>query len=137
MHLVKKLTAPALLFLAFTLTVATMADEDVLGIPIGARRVTLDFNEVSATGNIDAFIPTGSDSDVCLATFGESNGYGAGPSPAICVPRIFQGQKGVLLVVIPYFAQFQSDLTLSLTVYQRGARRYGQRADRNVLLVGG
>jgi len=126
MHLLKKFTVPALLFLALTLTVATMADEDVLGIPIGARRVTLDFNEVNASGNVDAFIPTGSGSDVCLATLGDSNGYSAGPSPAICVSRMFQGQQGVRIVVIPYFAQFPSDLTLSVTIYQRGARRYGQ-----------
>lgn len=126
MHLVKKLSLPALLFLFLAFTLALMADEDILGIPIGARRVTIDFNEVNVSGYVDAFIPTGSDSDVCLVTLGDSNGYSAGPSPAICVTRIFQGQKGVRIIVIPYFAQFPSDLVLNVTVYQRGARRYGQ-----------
>ncbi len=123
MHLAKKLAVPALLFLAFTFPIR--ADKDVLGIPIGARRVAIDSNEVNPSGNVDAFIPTGSDSEVCLVTLSDSNIYSAGPSPAICVTRTFQGQKGVRIVVIPYFAQFPNDLVLNVTVYQRGARRYG------------
>jgi len=119
----KKLAPPVFLLLAFTL--APRASEDVLGVPIGACIVALDFNEVNASGNVDAFVPTGSDNGICLVTLGDSNGYSAGPSPAICVPRTFQWQKGVRIVVIPYFTQLPSDLVLNLTVYQRGARGYG------------
>ena len=124
MNLLKKLTVPALLVLAFTLM--PMASETIFGIPIGAGQVTFDSSEVIPVGNLDAFVPTGSDSGICLVTLSESNAFFVGPSPAICVPRTFQGQKGVRIIVIPYFATFPSDLTLSVTVYQRGARRYGQ-----------
>ena len=124
MSLLKKLTVPALLVLALTLM--PMASELIFGIPIGAGQVTFDSGEVIPAGNLDAFVPTGSDSSICLVTLSESNAFFVGPSSAICVPRTFQGQKGVRIIVIPYFATFPSDLTLSVTVYQRGARRYGQ-----------
>jgi len=123
MRFLKVLTAVALPLLAFTL--APMASETIFGIPIGAGQVTFDSTEVIPSSNLDAFVPTGSDSSICLVTLSESNAFFVGPSPAICVPRTFQGQKGVRIIVIPYFATFPSDVTLSVTVYQRGARHYG------------
>ena len=124
MSLLKKLALPVLLVLALTLS--PMANELIFGVPIGAGQVTFDSSEVIPAGNLDAFVPTGSASALCLVTLSESNAFFVGPSPAICVPRTFQGQKGIRIIVIPYFATFPSDVTLSVTVYQQGAHRYGQ-----------
>ena len=90
-----------------------------------AGYVGLNSSHVNADGNLWAFVPTGSSSGVCLATPNDSNGYGVGPSPVICIPRDFQGKKGVVLSMIPYFGPFLSDLVLWITVYQRGAKFYG------------
>jgi len=95
-------------------------------IPIGAARVTFDYSVVNASGYLDAFIPTGSLSPLCLVTLSESNAYFVGPSPTICVPREFNGQKGIRISVIPYFASFPADMILMVTAYQQSARRYGQ-----------
>jgi len=124
MCLLKSLAVSGLLFLAIALT-PVAAGQTIVGIPIGAAEVTFDFSDVNASGNLDAFVRTDSASNICLVTLGESNAFFVGPSPAICVPRTFQGQKGVRIIVIPYFASFPSDLTLSVTVYQRDSRRYG------------
>jgi hypothetical protein len=90
-----------------------------------AAQVSLSFSQVNGSGNMSAFIPTGSDSGVCLATPNDSNGYGAGPSPAICIPRVYNGHKGVVIIMIPYFAPFPTDLILLVTVAQHGAKFYG------------
>ena len=113
-----------LLFLAVSFLPATA--QTIIGLPIGAGQATFDSTVVDVNGQINAFVPTGSDSPICLVTLGESNGYSAGPSPAICIPRLFEGQKGVRIIVIPYFVPFRTDLTLTVTVYQKSARRYGQ-----------
>lgn len=92
---------------------------------IFATQVSLNFSHTNGGGNVSAFIPTGSDSGICLATPNDSNAYSVGPSPAICIPRIYQGQKGVVIIMIPYFAPFPTSLVLSVTVYQHGAKFYG------------
>ncbi len=125
MNLLKWLATVALLLLVLAFTPLAGA-QLIPGVPIGAGQVTLDSSVVNADGNIDAFIPTGSDSANCLVTLGDGNIYGSGPSPAICVPRTFQDQKGIRIIVIPYFSAFPTDLTLSVTVYQLGAHGYGQ-----------
>jgi hypothetical protein len=120
---------PAWYFLlaALLLTLSVLGvGQSAPGIPIGAASVKLDYSVVNLAGQVDAFIPTGSDSSVCLVTFGDSNIYAAGPSPAICVQRTFQEQKGIRIIVIPYFGAIPTDLTLNLTIYQLGAHGYGQ-----------
>jgi hypothetical protein len=92
---------------------------------IHATQVSLDFSHVNVGGNVSAFIPTGSDSGTCLATPNDSNAYNVGPSPAICIPRVYEGQKGVVIIMIPYFAAFPTNLVLLVTVYQHGAKFYG------------
>lgn len=92
----------------------------------GAAVVHLDSSAIAANGNVDVFIPTGSASSRCLATPGDSNGYGVGPSPVICVTRNFNGKDGIRLVMIPYFSPWPSTgLVLQITVWQRGAKYYG------------
>ena len=81
MNLLRKLTVPALLVLALTLM--PMASESIFGIPIGAGQVTFDSSEVIPASNLDAFVPTGSASGICLVTLSESNAFFVGPSPAI------------------------------------------------------
>ncbi len=121
----------AILPILLVLSVAAVAQQQpapsqVPGLPIGAGLVTLHYTVVNLDGNIDAFIPTGSDSPICLVTFGDGNIYGSGPSPAICAPRTFNDTKGVRIVVIPYFSAFTTPLILNLTVYQLGAHGYGE-----------
>src|SRR5215471_17541396 len=71
--------------------------------PIGAGTVTFNASELlPGTSNLDAFVPTGSTSNICMVTLNESNAFFVGPSPAICVQRTFQGQEGVRIIVIPY-----------------------------------
>lgn len=114
-------------FLGLVLVLAPVAAAQVIpGVPIGAATVTLDYSVVAPTGNVSAFIPTGSGSDVCLVTLGDGNIYFAGPSPAICIHRTFQGRDGIVLIVIPYFGTLPADMVLRVTVYQQGAHGYGQ-----------
>jgi hypothetical protein len=104
-----------------TLTSVAIADEHMF-----VSRVTLDSSHIDAFGNVFAFVPTGSDDPVCLATPNDSNAYNVGPSPTICLPRMFNGQKGVAILMIPYFAPWPtSNLILVVSVYQKGAQFYG------------
>ena len=106
--------------LVFLVGETARADDGIL-----AAQVSLNFSHVNGGGNVSAFIPTGSTSGTCLATPNDSNAYGVGPSPAICIPRVYEGQKGVVIIMIPYFAPFPTNLVLSVTVYQHGAKLYG------------
>jgi hypothetical protein len=116
-----------LTLLVLTLTsVWAVSQTRTLSPPIGAAQVTFDYSVVNPGGNLDAFIPTGSVSGMCLVTLSESNAYFVGPSPAICVPREFNGRKGIRIIVIPYFASFPTDMTLTVTVYQQFANHFGQ-----------
>ncbi len=81
-------------------------------------------------GAIRAFIPTGSQSNQCLITFGETNyplfnpsGF-AGAWQSFCAYRQLNGQDGVLVSVFPAIG-FPYGLYLSVTVWQEGARYYG------------
>lgn len=116
-----------MVFLGLVLLLAPVAAAQVIpGVPIGAATVILDYSVVAATGNVSAFIPTGSSSNVCLVTLGDSNIYFTGPSPAICIQRTFQGRNGIVIIVIPYFGTLPADMVLRVTVYQQGAHGYGQ-----------
>jgi hypothetical protein len=75
---------------------------------------------------IRAFVPTGSRSVECLLTLNESNNAVPG-IVSFCgerEPPAFGGVPGMLVSV--FFPEpVPPDLVLSVTLYQKGARRYG------------
>jgi hypothetical protein len=104
-------------------------------IPVTANVNTVSLNLTSAQldpleGNsvIRAFVPTGSKSVNCLATLNEigTNAFPTGIT-VFCgerEPSAFGGVPGMLVSV--FFPQpAPSDLVLSITLYQQGARNYG------------
>ena len=125
--IVKSSKRVSLTLLVLTITsVWAISQTKTPGLPIGAAQVTFDYSVVNAAGNVDAFIPTGSASGICLVTLNDSNAFFVGPSPAICVPRQLDGRMGIRIIVIPYFASFPADMTMTVTIYQQFAHRYGQ-----------
>ena len=77
---------------------------------------------------VRAFVPTGSKNQNCLTSLGEirSNSWPAGTT-VFCgerEPSAFGGVPGLLVSV--FFTQpATSDLAVSVTLYQKGARKYG------------
>ena len=93
--------------------------------PIGAGNVLLGDEEVTSGGlTVRAFVPTGSLSRNCLATFSESPNFAVPGLTLFCGSRVFNGQKGLLIGIFPSQV-IPTGLSLSLTVYQEGARGYG------------
>lgn len=90
--------------------------------------VSLNFTTTQMVDNqtVRAFVPTGSKSVECLATFNETNNVQAGTS-VFCgerEPISFGGVPGMLVSV--FFSQpVTSDFVMSVTLYQRGAVRCG------------
>jgi hypothetical protein len=99
----------------------------------GPNTVSLNFTSAfldPAEGNsvVRAFVPTGSKSVNCLATLNEiaSNSWPAGVT-VYCgerEPSAFGGVPGVLVSVF-FNAPAPPSLAVSVTLYQRGARKYG------------
>ena len=93
MHLlIKALGMTALLSLVAALT-PTAAGQTILGIPIGAGQATFDFSDVNADGNLDAFVPTGSDSSICLVTLGGRTRISSGPRRPFVLRGHCMGRK--------------------------------------------
>jgi hypothetical protein len=99
-------------------------------LPIGTVRVLLTNAQVDPDENsqvIRAFLPTGSTSGKCLVTMNDTNNFafgtvifcgerepsGLGSTPGVLVSIFFPSQ------VVPNFA-------MAVTVYQEGAKQYGQ-----------
>ena len=89
---------------------------------IGAGFVELDERVLATPSLVRAFIPTGSRSQKCLVTYGESASDVDG-STVYCGFRTFNRYAGVLVTIS--LARELEDLQLWLTVYQQGAKRYG------------
>lgn len=90
--------------------------------------VSLNFTTAQMVDNqtVRAFVPTGSNSVKCLATFNETNNVQAGTS-LFCgerEPAAFGGTPGMLVSV--FFSQpVTPDFVMSVTLYQDGAKHYG------------
>jgi hypothetical protein len=96
--------------------------------PLAFNTVSLNFTTAQMVDSqtVRAFVPTGSNSVNCLATFNETNNVQAGSS-VFCgerEPGAFAGTPGVLVSV--FFSQpVTSDFVMSVTLYQQGAKKYG------------
>ncbi len=92
-----------------------------------ATQVQLDYGQINSGGNLAAFIPTGSDSEVCLVNLGDSGTlYGGQISPPVCIRRTFNGIKGVVVLIMPYVTPLLANVTVRVTLYQKGAQYYGE-----------
>jgi hypothetical protein len=92
-----------------------------------ATEVQLDYSQINSGGNLAAFIPTGSDSEVCLVNLGDSATlYGGQISPPVCIRRTYNGIQGVVVLIMPYVTPLLSNVTVRVTLYQKGAHYYGE-----------
>jgi hypothetical protein len=92
--------------------------------PVGqVGYVQLNQSELLAPDLIRAFIPTGSKDQRCLITFSETTIDSVGPAP-FCGARTLNGVAGVL-ITIP-LEQPTDHPYLALTLFQQGAKGYGQ-----------
>jgi hypothetical protein len=92
--------------------------------PVGqVGYVQLNQSELATPDLIRAFVPTGSKDQRCLITFSESAIDSVGPAP-FCGIRTENGVVG-LLITIP-LEEPVDHLYLALTLFQQGARIYGQ-----------
>jgi hypothetical protein len=116
----------ALALLTFTASSGKSTSATSSGtVLIGAGNVLLGDEEVTSGGlTVRAFVPTGSLSRNCLATFSESPNFAVPGLTLFCGSRVFNGQKGLLIGIFPSQV-IPTGLSLSLTIYQEGARGYG------------
>jgi hypothetical protein len=98
-----------------------------LGVPIGATQIFLTNAQVNPDENnqvIRAFIPTGSMSPNCLATLNDTNNFAFG-TVLFCGNRHPSGSRPGVLVSIFFPAPVVPDMTMTVTLYQQGAIKYG------------
>ena len=115
----------ATLVLATTLlTSAALAEADD---GPSATEVTLDYSQISPGGWLQAFIPTGSSSEVCFVNLGDSGTlYGTLIEPPVCLRRTIDGQQGIVVILMPWSGPLPSNLSVRVSLYQKGARYYGR-----------
>jgi hypothetical protein len=93
---------------------------------LSAVQVQLDYTQISPGGWLQAFVATGSDSEVCFVNLGDSGTlYGTLIEPPVCIRRTINGQKGVIVILQPWSGPLPSDLTVRVSLYQKGAKYYG------------
>jgi hypothetical protein len=91
-----------------------------------ATEVTLDYSQISPGGWLQAFIPTGSGSEVCFVNLGDSGTlYGTLIEPPVCLRRTIDGQQGIVVILMPWSGPLPSNLSVRVSLYQKGARYYG------------
>jgi hypothetical protein len=73
---------------------------------------------------LHAFVPTGSTNRNCLMTLGDTSFVALG-TLSFCAPRNPAAFGEGVLISVFYPQPAPPDLTLSLTLYQEGAKRYG------------
>ena len=113
-----------LVFAATLLTSAALAEAD--SGPF-ATEVTLDYSQIAPSGWLQAFIPTGSSSEVCFVNLGDSGTlYGTLIEPPVCLRRTIDGEQGVVVILMPWSGPFPSDLSVRVSLYQKGASYYGR-----------
>jgi len=109
--------------LLLALTAGTAHAEDSLF----ATQIQLDASEIVAANPaaVAAFIPTGSDSEVCFVNHGDSGFYSGPYEPPVCIRRTYNGQKGLVVIVSASGWPLPSDFVMRVSVFQKGARYYG------------
>jgi hypothetical protein len=93
-----------------------------------ATQVQLDASEISpnsAQTVIAAFMPTGSDSEVCFVNLGDSGFYLGYFSPTICIRRTVNGVKGLVVILGTNGWALPPEFVMRVSVYQNGAKYYG------------
>ncbi len=91
---------------------------------IGSAAITLPYDAAAMQPTVlTVFVPTGSASDKCLLTLGDSNAAIAGQS-VHCMHRVVNGVDGVFIAIFALEA-FQPDAFVNVTVYQERAQFYG------------
>jgi len=112
-------------FLLFAVALQTIAGaQERVSPPISLGRVELDESFVTGGGfDVNAFVPTGSSSDKCLATLTESN-FAMSGTVLFCNRRKVNEVPGVRIAIfLPQPAP--ADLFYAVTVYQEFAQGYG------------
>jgi len=113
-----------LVFAMTLLTSAALAEADD---GPSATEVTLDYSQISPGGWLQAFIPTGSSSEVCFVNLGDSGTlYGTLIEPPVCLRRTIDGQQGIVVILMPWSGPLPSNLSVRVSLYQKGARYYGR-----------
>jgi hypothetical protein len=127
----KYLSAALLSMMGLAASTSLFADGTTLHPDDGffASQVQLDYTQINSGGNLAAFVPTGSDSEICLVNLGDSATlYDGQISPPVCVRRTFNGVKGVVVLIMPYVTPLLPNVTVRVTLYQKGAHYYGEPA---------
>jgi hypothetical protein len=90
----------------------------------GANTVTLNATHLVASGfKISAFVETGSNSEVCLATYRKSS-RPEELAPILCNAEEYRGKRGISIV--SYLETHPpDDFVVTITVYQQDAQFYG------------
>jgi hypothetical protein len=93
-----------------------------------ATQVQIDSSEIVAANAalVAAFIPTGSDSEVCFVNLGDSQFYLGPFDPPTCIRRTYAGQKGLVVILGTNGWNLPPNFVIRVSVYQKGARSYGQ-----------
>jgi len=114
----------AILVFGLVLLQSIAGAQERVSPPISLGRVELDESFVTAGGfTVDAFVPTGSSSDRCLAMLTESN-FAVPGTTLFCNVREVNGTPGVRInIFLPSPAP--ADLVYAVTVYQEFAQGYG------------
>jgi hypothetical protein len=116
--------ACVLALLLFT-GVAVQAEEEGLF----GKQVQIDSSQVvpgSGQTLIAAFVPTGSDSEVCFVNLGDSGFYLGYFAPTTCIRRTFNGTKGLVVILSTTGWAMPIDFSMRVSVLQKGAKFYGQ-----------
>ena len=98
------------------------------GDSLFAKQIQLDYSEISIDSGytlVAAFIPTGSDSEVCFVNLGDSGFYLGYFAPTTCIRRTYMGQKGLVVIVSTAGWVLPTDFVMRVSVYQNGAKFYG------------
>jgi hypothetical protein len=125
-----RLIASALvLALILVLAVSSMAfggkAEGQARSPYGYVSVDENFIAYGTDSVIEAFVPTSSTSPKCLVTLGESGTIAAAGTTVFCGARNVGGQD-YLYVHIFFNSSLPAQFDMTMTVFQEGARRYGE-----------
>jgi hypothetical protein len=100
------------------------------GIPIGASIVYVNGDqlwppptELPNWTALRAFIETGSDSPVILATLSDMT-YATSVQALVCLPRELDGKRGIVVSIFFNNPEVGLDFFAGVTLYQQGARHY-------------
>jgi len=115
----------ALLLIVMTTRKGQAQSTEGEGESFRTARITITHDQLRpGTSEIRAFVPTGSSNVNCLATLAETTFVQTSMS-MFCAPRVLPDQRQGVMVSVFYNFPPPDDLILLVTLYQKGARRYG------------